>query len=163
MTSDTIFDFNEESTLKDWFIVDDVVMGGRSSGSFGIDAQGHGIFKGVISLENYGGFSSVRHRFKKKSIGDYTKIVLKVKGDGKEYQFRVKANASDFYSYISTFSTNKEWQEIEILLNDMYPTFRGRRLNRPNFNSAGIEELALLIGNKKEEHFQLLVDKIWLE
>ena len=69
----------------------------------------------------------------------------------------------DYFSFIAPFLTSGEWQEIVIPLEDMYPSFRGRRLNQPNFSSDYIEELAFLIGNKKSESFKLLIDKITLE
>ena len=161
--SEIIFDFNRASDLENWLIVDDVVMGGNSSGSLVVNAQGYGAFEGFISLENNGGFSSARYNFERTSIKDYTKIVLKIKGDGKKYQFRVKANADDYYSYIASFSTNGEWQEIQIPLKNMYPAFRGRKLDRPNFSEDAIEQVAFLIGNKNEEDFKLLIDKIELK
>jgi NADH dehydrogenase [ubiquinone] 1 alpha subcomplex assembly factor 1 len=163
MASNIIFEFNKKSDLKNWVIIDDVVMGGRSSGSFGLSPQGHGVFRGSISLDNNGGFSSVRHKFERKLIRDFTKIVLKIKGDKKKYQFRIKSNSGDYYSYISTFSTNGDWQEIQINLKDMYPSFRGRKLAKPNFSEDYIEEIVFLIGNKNEENFELQIDKIALE
>ena len=163
MTHPVIFDFNKESNPDKWVIVDDVVMGGRSSSSFGLTEDGHGVFQGAVSLENNGGFSSVRYRSKRMPINGSTKVVIKLKGDGKNYQFRIKANAGDYYSYIATFTTNGKWQEIEIPLKDMYPSFRGRRLNQPNFASDSFEEVAFLIGNKKKEEFKLLIDKIELK
>ncbi|MGB5553645.1 MAG: CIA30 family protein, partial [Flavobacteriaceae bacterium] len=138
------------------------VMGGRSAGSFYVDEDGHGIFKGHVSLENNGGFSSLRYRFKKMNTAAYTKIVLRVKGDGKPYQFRVKAKASDYYSYVSQFKTANEWETIEISLSDMYPAFRGRKLDIPNYSNDGIEEIAFLIGNKRTEDFILMIDNIAL-
>ncbi|WP_073315404.1 CIA30 family protein [Aquimarina spongiae] len=162
LSSQIIFDFNPNTDLKDWLVVDDVVMGGRSSGSLELSPEGHGVFKGNVSLENNGGFSSVRHRFERISVKGYTKIVLKIKGDGKKYQFRLKANSRDYYSYISYFSTNGDWQEIQIPLEVMYPTFRGRKLEQPNFSGEYIEEIAFLIGNKNEEEFQLFIDTVAL-
>jgi hypothetical protein len=162
-SSYVIFDFTTESDIQNWIIVDDVVMGGRSSGSFTLNADGHGVFEGYVSLENNGGFSSVRYNFKKIPINEYTKVVITLKGDGKEYQFRVKSSSGDYYSYIAPFVTSGEWQEIEIPLNDMYPSFRGRRLDLPNFSNDYIEEIAFLIGNKKQEKFKLLIDKIELK
>ncbi|WP_367889209.1 CIA30 family protein [Polaribacter filamentus] len=118
---------------------------------------------GDISLENNGGFSSVRYRFEKILINKSTKISVRIKGDGKKYQFRIKSNSGDYYSYISPFSTTGEWQEIEIPLKDMYPSFRGRKLDQPNFSNDAIEEITFLIGNKNKEKFQLLIDKIELK
>jgi NADH dehydrogenase [ubiquinone] 1 alpha subcomplex assembly factor 1 len=156
----TLYDFNKNSDIKKWRVVDDVVMGGRSSGEFSLNDDGHGVFKGTVSLENYGGFSSVRYRFKKKDIQEYSKVVIRLKGDGKNYQFRLKANVRDYYSYIYTFSTNGKWQNVEIPLKKMYPSYRGRKLDRSNFNEGYLEEMAFLIANKKAEEFKLLLDKI---
>jgi NADH dehydrogenase [ubiquinone] 1 alpha subcomplex assembly factor 1 len=163
MQVQVIFDFNKKSDLQDWIIVNDVVMGGRSSSTFKLDEDGLGVFEGNISLENNGGFSSLRYRFLKRTIKGATQVKITLRGDGKKYQFRVKSNAGDYYSYIVPFLTSGEWQEIVIPLGDMYPSFRGRRLNQPNFSNDSIEELTFLIGNKKSERFKLLIDKIVLE
>ncbi|PQJ82475.1 CIA30 family protein [Polaribacter glomeratus] len=163
MSSKIIFDFNKKSNLQNWVIVDDVVMGGESSGSFKLNEDGFGVFQGRISLDNNGGFSSLRYRFQKIAIDDNTQIVIKLKGDGKNYQFRIKSNSGDYYSYILPFSTSGEWQEIKIPLKEMYPSFRGRRLDQPNFSDDAIEEVTFLIGNKKNENFKLLLDTIELK
>ena len=93
-------------------------------------------------------------------IKNATKINIVLKGDGKSYQFRLKAKSKDRHSFVSKFSTNREWQEIEIPLKEMYPSFRGRKLEIPNFSDNYIEEIAFLIGNKSAEHFKLIIDKI---
>ena len=137
-------------------------MGGNSSGNFKLDNEGFGVFEGEISLENNGGFSSVRYKFPKTSVKEYSKIRLKLKGDGKEYQLRIKSNSEDSHSYVAQFSTSGRWEDIEISLEDMSPTFRGRKLNLPNFFNDYIEEIAFLIGNKRKENFKLIIDKIEL-
>lgn len=162
MTNETIFDFTKEANIKGWRIVDDVVMGGRSAGEFMLNEEGHGVFKGSVSTENNGGFSSVRFRFEEKIVSLDSKIILNLKGDGKDYQFRVKDESSKYYSYITSFSTSGEWEEIEISLKDLYPSFRGRKLDQPNFEHSSLEEITFLIANKKNENFELLVDKIEL-
>jgi len=162
MPSQVIFDFNKSAEIQNWLIVDDVVMGGKSSGTFNLNADGFGVFEGNISLDNNGGFSSVRYRFEKTLVKEYSTVHIKLRGDGKKYQFRIKAKSGDYYSYISPFQTTGEWQEIEIPLKEMYPSFRGRKLDQPNFSDDYIEEITFLIGNKKEEDFQLIIDKIEL-
>ncbi len=157
-----IFDFNKESDIQEWVIVDDVVMGGRSSGKISLNEEGHGVFEGEVSLENNGGFSSVRYRTGRIAVKDHSKVVVRLKGDGKEYQFRIKGDTGDEYSYVVPFSTSGKWEEIEIELKDMYPTFRGRKLDMPNFSNDHFEEIAFLIGNKKKEKFKLVIDRIEL-
>ena len=130
----SIFDFNTESDISNWSITDDVVMGGQSSGSFYLDNDGYGVFEGSVSIENNGGFSSVRYRGSKIQLTDQNNLRIRLKGDGKKYQFRIKVNTSDYYSFIYTFKTTGDWEIIEISLKDFYPSFRGRKLNFPNFS-----------------------------
>ncbi len=163
MQTSTIFDFSKKSDTSNWKIVDDVVMGGRSSGTFHVNEEGNGVFNGRVSLENNGGFSSLRYRFKKISTKSYSKIILKVKGDGKTYQFRVKSKSSEYYSYVTSFNSTKDWETLEISLSDMYPAFRGRRIQISNYDKESIEEIAFLIGNKKAEDFTLEIDAIVLK
>ncbi len=158
-----IFDFEKKTDISDWKIVDDVVMGGRSNGNFYLNDKGNGIFEGKVSLENNGGFSSLRYNFTRKKIDGYKKVKIQLKGDGKRYQFRIKPNQYDRHSYVSNFETSGEWQVITIELSDMIPTFRGRQLTElSNYNAENLEEIAFLIGNKKEQSFKLEIDKIEL-
>ncbi len=163
MQTATIFEFNKKADISNWSVVDDVVMGGRSSGNFYLDNEGHGIFEGRVSLENNGGFSSVRYDFDKMSTKDFSKVIIKVKGDGKSYQFRVKSKSSDYYSYITSFETSKDWETIELKLSDMVPAFRGRNLDMPNYDKVSIEEVAFLIGNNKAQTFKLEIESIVLK
>ena len=76
MQAQVIFDFNKKSDLQDWIIVNDVVMGGRSSSTFKLDEDGLGVFEGNISLENNGGFSSLRRSFSEFDKGSILKLKL---------------------------------------------------------------------------------------
>lgn len=158
----TLYNFSRESA-KDWKVVDDVVMGGKSSGSFKVIENGNALFYGMVSTENNGGFSSIRCNMKTTNTSEYIKVVLKVKGDGKNYQFRVKSNSSDYFSYITTFKTNGEWEEIAIPFKDLLASYRGRVLDMPHFDGSQLEEIGFLIGNKKNENFQLELDWIKLQ
>ena len=163
MKSQLIFDFNHNANITDWKIVDDVVMGGRSNGQFKIDSDGNGIFSGDVSVENNGGFSSVRYQFEKINTTKESKVIIRLKGDGKEYQFRIKNNRNTYYSYITNFKTSGDWENIIINLKDLYPSFRGQTMNIPNFTGNSLEEIVFLIGNKKNESFTLVLDKIEIE
>lgn len=163
MNTFILFDFSKDSKLNNWRIVDDVVMGGRSSGSFDLSKEGHGKFSGTVSLENNGGFSSLRYYFEGKSVSQYTKVVLHIKGDGSTFQFRIKRSSRDYVSYIYEIETSKEWMTVEIPFKDMYPGFRGRKLKQANYPGDYMEEIGFLIGNKKAQSFQLLINRIELK
>ena len=66
-----------------------------------------------------------------------------------------------FHQY--EFKTSNKWQEIEIKFNQLEPTFRGRKLNIPNFSNQLLEEICFLISNKREENFKLLIDCVKLQ
>jgi NADH dehydrogenase [ubiquinone] 1 alpha subcomplex assembly factor 1 len=158
-----LFDFNVKSNIDNWRVVDDSVMGGISSSKFFVDAAGNGIFKGSVSLENNGGFCSVQHYPKPVSLKEKKIFSIRLKGDGKKYQFRVKSERSNYYSYIYEFQTTTDWQTIEIPITELYASFRGRTIDIPNYDGASLEEIAFLVGNKKNENFQLQIDKIEVE
>jgi len=160
MKAQTIIDFKENPTTKNWYVVDDVVMGGRSSGSFAVSDDGYGKFYGEVSLENNGGFSSIKYEMKTLAVKPNRTIRIRLKGDGNPYQFRVKDKRRHSYSYITTFETTGDWQTLEFTLSDFYPTFRGRKVDLPNFDQDTIEELRFLIGNKKPQRFQLLLESV---
>nr|WP_315150511.1 CIA30 family protein [uncultured Flavobacterium sp.] len=155
-----LFDFNLKCNIDNWKIVDDGVMGGYSSSKFFVDASGNGVFKGTVSLENNGGFCSVQHYPKPVSLKEKKIFSIRLKGDGKKYQFRVKSKRSNYYSYIYVFQTTSDWQTIEIPINELYASFRGRTIDIPYYDGTSLEEIAFLVGNKKNETFQLLIDKI---
>ena len=163
MSTMTIYDFTESSDITDWYVVNDGVMGGLSKGTMELSAEGHGVFKGKVSLENNGGFSSIRFPFRTKKVSDYNTLVIRVKGDGKKYQFRAKSKRSQYYSYVAYFETSGEWETIKIPMREMYPVFRGYRLDQPNFDGIQLEEIGILIGNKRAEEFRLEIDAIYLE
>jgi NADH dehydrogenase [ubiquinone] 1 alpha subcomplex assembly factor 1 len=81
MSTSLIYDFNKNSSPKDWRIIDDGVMGGLSQGKFSIDPDGNGVFVGTVSLENNGGFSSVRYQSDKIKVTKESKIQNRLKGD----------------------------------------------------------------------------------
>lgn len=158
----TIFDFKEKSSANGWYIVNDGVMGGLSQGKFSI-SNDLAIFEGIVSTENNGGFTMVQNRFKTINTERFSAFVLKIKGDGKIYQFRVKSDKYSSHSYVYEFSTNGDWQEITIPFSSLAPRFRGRSLDLSNFDGKQIEEIAFLVGNKRNESFGLQIRKIQVE
>ena len=162
-TPKIIYDFNKSSDMRDWVVVDDGVMGGVSSGSIRLDKSGNGLYSGYISLDNYGGFSSIRLRQRESNVDRYEYLVIGLYRDNKNYQFRINSKYYDRHVYGYKFFAKDEWQEIKIPLSSMKPQFRGRSLRMNNFNSKSIVEFGILIGNKVEENFSLLIDYIAFE
>jgi hypothetical protein len=159
----TIYTFSTQTNIGEWLIVNDGVMGGISKSSLELTNVGHGRFSGHVSMANNGGFASIQLNKTIKLAEEKKFIVLRIKGDGKRYEFRLKGDISQSQSYVQQFDTSGEWENIKLEISKFYPQFRGRKLNIPNFNFKNIEELSFLIANKQEEDFELLIDWIGLE
>lgn len=155
-----IYDFDLKSDISQWKTTNDDVMGGISSSSITLNTYGHGVFSGTVSTKNIGGFAMIRLALSANLKSSNNTIKLRVKGDNKKYQLRLKSSNLQRYWYIQSFETTDDWQEIELSLDEFYPSFRGYRLNQPNFKSDVIKEIAFLIGNKKDETFKLEIDYI---
>lgn len=158
-----IYAFTTQTKVKEWLIVNDGVMGGISKSSLVLTTAGHGQFSGHVSLANNGGFASIQLNTTIKIAEENKFIVLRVKGDGKAYEFRLKGETSQSESYVHQFNTSGKWENIKLPISEFYPQFRGRKLNTPNFNFKSVEQLSFLISNKQEEDFELLIDWIGLE
>lgn len=158
-----IYNFSNQSTIKEWRIVNDGVMGGISKSSMVLSEAGHGKFSGHVSLANNGGFASTQLNTKIKLSGEKTSIVLRIKGDRKNYEFRLKGSISQSQSYVHQFGTSGEWEIIRLEIMEFYPQYRGRKMIIPNFNFASIEQVSFMIANKQDEDFELLIDWIGLE
>ena len=76
-----LFDFSKPDAAKAWQTVNDGVMGGVSDGKVRITEKNLE-FYGTLSLENNGGFASVRSKAAKMDLSKYDGLVFKVRGDG---------------------------------------------------------------------------------
>jgi NADH dehydrogenase [ubiquinone] 1 alpha subcomplex assembly factor 1 len=151
-----------EVKIADWEVVNDGVMGGISSSSIKKSADSL-IFKGQLSLENNGGFASVRYLLNKAIPKEADHILLRVKGDGRRYQFRVRNNANfDGVSYKFDFETKaNESQDIVIPIAALKSSFRGRHMPQYSAPKASeIKQIGFLIADKKTGAFALEITSI---
>ena len=79
----TVVSFESDEVLKAWTSVNDGVMGGISKGGFTRSEQGTLLFRGELSLENNGGFASIRLKQTELDLSGTNTLVIKAKGDGR--------------------------------------------------------------------------------
>ena len=153
-----------ETNGMEWQVVNDGVMGGLSKGSFSVSDEGILKFAGTLSLENNGGFSSIRSSAVDFNLSNDLGILLKVKGDGRSYNMRLESTATFRgmpVSFSGEFSTKAgEWQQIKIPFSEFRGGWRGRDLPDEVLDPSVIREAGLLIGDKKAGPFSLEVDYI---
>lgn len=145
----------------EWGAVNDGVMGGLSRGGPRI-REGVLHFTGTLSLENNGGFSSVRTRPGNHDLSTAKAMILRVKGDGRTYQLRISTDArhrGSRISYGAEFATTAgEWVEVKVPFVSLVPSHHGRQLDGPPLDLSKVEEIGLLIGDGKAGDFALAVE-----
>jgi NADH dehydrogenase [ubiquinone] 1 alpha subcomplex assembly factor 1 len=162
-TAKTLFDFNGADAAKEWQTINDGVMGGVSEGKFKITDKKTLEFYGTLSLENNGGFASVRTKPKKLGLKKGDVLVARVRGDGRDYSMNLYVPRPLIaFSYRSTVQTKKgEWIEVRLPLDKFEATSFGRVVKdaRP-LDPAEVNSLGFLLGDKKAGPFWLEVEWI---
>ena len=145
-----------------WYTVDDNVMGGVSSSKVTVTDAGTLFFSGTMSLDNNGGFASVRSDWSLTNLSNADGILLRVLGDGQTYRLRLRsAETGSDIAYNAFFETTAEtWQTVYIPFADMVPTRRGFVMDVGGLNAATIGSFGFMLSDKQPGEFGLLVDWI---
>ncbi len=154
-----LFSFDKADSAKPWQSVNDGVMGGRSDGRFNINQDKKMEFLGTLSLENNGGFASIRARGRNLGLEAGDVIVARVRGDGRQYNFNIYAQSN--LSYRQEFQTKKDqWIEVELPVDELVATWRGRVVPNEKLDPSKVTGLGFLLGDKKPGPFKLEVEWI---
>ena len=155
-----LLDFTGPDAAQKWQAVNDNVMGGVSDGRFKITADKTMEFSGRLSLENNGGFASVRTKPADFDIKSGDALVVRVKGDGREYVLNIYTKSRRMaFSYRAPLPTTKdEWTEVSVPLDEFIPTAFGRRVQGMGpVESDQINGLGFMLSDKQPGPFKLEV------
>ena len=157
MKENILIDFREPREEDRWEIVLDGVMGGLSQGRMELTG-GAGVFAGVLSLDNDGGFVSVRSAPRDFRLTGYEGLVLRVRGDGKRYRLRLRTEDDyDGIAYQAVFLTKPdEWFETPVGFDEFVPVFRGRIVaGAPVLEPGRIRRIGVMIADGQQGPFRL--------
>jgi monofunctional biosynthetic peptidoglycan transglycosylase len=155
-----LIDFSEADDSK-WRVINDGVMGGVSRGNIQRTDQGTGVFSGVLSLENNGGFASIRSEVGTQDLSSQAGLEIRVRGDGRTYQLRIRVdNRFEDIAYRAYFDTvDGEWITVTIPFDEFLPVFRGRILkDAPALDTSRVNRIGFLLADKKPGSFSLEID-----
>lgn len=157
-----LFDFDGNG--PSWYTVNDGVMGGVSTSLVSTDPGTQRLtFSGNLSLENNGGFASIRSQKEVHDLSAFDGIALRVHGDGNIYRFRILTEETGSeIAYTALFKTkNDSWQDIYISFSEMIPIYRGFVVSElGSINPASIRSFGLMLADKQQGEFLLEVDWI---
>lgn len=163
----TLFDFSEPAALAGWSNVDDVVMGGRSQSRIthvetptGSAAR----FSGTVSLEQGGGFASVRARDLALDLSGCTGLRLRVRGDGKRYGVTLRSGGGSWglrFQAMFEAPPGDDWFVIELPFAAFSPKVWGMTLPlAPTLKRGRITSVGLIISDKQAGPFALDIAEI---
>ena len=156
----SLFDFTGNADIEKWRIVVDGVMGGRSTGRLE-QQQDSLVFTGVTSLENNGGFSSIRAPVPAGSMAGYEALRVRVKGDGRTWILGARGRSdTGADSYWSRFETRAgEWQTVTVPITEMVRQYFGTPI-RGILLPSEVSGVEFYIYDKQAGAFRLEVDTI---
>ena len=160
-----LIDFGAGPT-GDWSVVNDGVMGGRSSSTLRGDSPGPGVFEGYLSLENNGGFASARTAVEEGALAGASRVVLRVRGDGKRYQLRLRPGRRlDGVAWAAGFETPVDrWTTVALPLDAFEPTFRGTRPRGVGpLEPDRVGQVGIMLTDRQEGPFRLEIEWIGVE
>jgi NADH dehydrogenase [ubiquinone] 1 alpha subcomplex assembly factor 1 len=157
-----LIDFKNTEDIE-WQVINDGVMGGISRSQIRQTETGTGLFSGDLSLENNGGFASVRAQVGRHDLSAFAGLELRVRGDGRTYHLRLRTDDRfDGIAYRAYFeSSAEEWVTIQVLFGQFRPTFRGRVIpDAPVLNTEIISQVGFLLADSRPGTFSLEIDYV---
>jgi hypothetical protein len=161
-----LFDFTAPDAARGWEPVGDRVMGGVSRGRLAAAPGGPAIFEGEVSLENGGGFASVRSPARALDLSGVGALLLRVRGDGRTYKLGLRTDPGlDGPTWQAPFRPPPgRWEDVRIPLADFRPTWRGRPVpGDPPLDAAAVARLGLVVGDGQAGPFRLELEAIRAE
>lgn len=114
------YDFGKQGCDRcDWFVVVDGVMGGLSSGRLTIEEKSM-VMAGDISLENNGGFASLRTDYQRYDLSPYSSVVIKYRSTGQDFAMTLN-NYRRFWRpqfKVALPDTDNQWVEKTLNFSD---------------------------------------------
>ena len=156
-----IIDFSSPDEQERWEIINDAVMGGVSESRISIIDNKAALFQGNVSLENYGGFASMRSRPREFKLAGSKGLIIRVNGDGKDYRLRLRTdNTYEGIAYQTHFSTEQDrWITARLSFEAFTPVFRGMVVNdAPPLDITAIRRIGFMIADKQSGPFRLEVE-----
>lgn len=148
-----------------WSIVNDTVMGGRSSADLAWGKNGGLVWAGNLSLANNGGFVSIRSTAMNQDWSDYDGVEVILEGGGRDIQVTLQRRDMMIRAggYRALVPTNTQGEtKIFIPFSAFVLKRFGRRIQGPELTSglANLGQKGLLMADKREGNFRIVLKSI---
>ncbi len=157
-------DFTSDDDNREWLVVNDNVMGGRSLGGLSF-AGGSLIFEGEINTDG-GGFSSLRLPLEPEALADHDRIVFRARSDSRRYMVTFDDSLESRNRRVShrapiEFEAAGDWQTVSVSFDDLFPAIFGNPVDDVPFRKDLATRLGLMISDGVDGPFRLEID--WID
>ncbi|KAI1292891.1 Complex I intermediate-associated protein 30, mitochondrial [Halotydeus destructor] len=184
---DMLYKFDNAKTISEWKTACDSDWNeGFSTCDFRLSKNGHGLFTGYLDAErmpkdgrvNRVGWAHTSapdarksfYRYARYDWGNFTHLVMKVRGDGRTYGMLVRAKGFydiswfDIYAYGIYTHGGPYWQLVKIPFSKFYFTSKGRVQDKQcALNLSDISGYGISIMDRNTGPYSLEIDYIGLE
>ena len=162
LRSQTIASFENPSELRNWGVVNDSVMGGISTSRFEQTDDGNLLFQGTLSLENNGGFVSIRSRPDSFDLQNVEGFKIKARGDGRTYYLDLRVNGQRTSgSFRAAFPTQKDtWTETFLPASKFVRQSFGRPFSDIPLNPSDVNSIGFTLSDKNPGPFKLEIEYV---
>jgi hypothetical protein len=161
----SIIDFgNSAGKNQEWILLSDNIMGGVTKSKIEYTTNSV-LLSGNISLDNYGGFSSIKTKYKSVDLSKYNGIKIKFKSTNQKFAFTLEDNQDWTQpNYKREFSSKKDdtWEEVIIYFKDFQEIVIGEPTGNMMKSKSlkNIVRMGIMTYEKKEGPFSLEVDYV---
>ncbi len=155
--------FGKTKSGTNWLVINDGVMGGLSD-SKAVLLNNSILFDGNVSLENNGGFASLRSERSNIDLSKARSVTVRYRSENQKAGLRLIKSDMFYLPYLKVYlpETNWEWKTVNFSMTD-FEEYRlerntGKTLNDDDFED--IIRVGLIVSNKIEGPFKIEVDYI---
>ncbi len=156
-------DFGLKKDGKNWQVVNDGVMGGLSQGN-AVLTENTVLFKGKVSLDNNGGFSSLRSSYSKKELSNYKEVEIKYRSTGISMAMSFSVSRRWYIPNYKTSlqGTKGKWKTVSFKLSELRKHYIGKAMDETLDEEAQkkIIRYGFITDEKKYGDFEFEIDYI---
>lgn len=152
-------DFGAKST-NSWYVLNDGVMGGLSTSRVSYTKSAL-VLKGTVSLENNGGFASVKSPFEATNLADYQTVTVRYRSSGQTIALTFETSERWYDpTYKAMLPISEDWTTASFELKDFkqYKIGRASGATMSMGNQEDVIRMGFMTADKKAGDFMLEVD-----
>lgn len=156
-----VIDFGTNGNNTDWYTLNDGVMGGLSDGILKKTTNSV-VFLGTVSLENNGGFASIRSAYDRYKMSKFNQVEIRYRSKGYDFAMTLELYRQFYRPYFkyNLPDTQNKWVVRQISLDEFKAFSLGRYLGYElkEENKNNIIRMGFISNEKRAGPYMIEID-----